>query len=255
VKPALGLSSTTYDGRVLEAKETLTRLARALMNAVMHERRGRRRAGCALAAVLVVGWALVQAAWLNPTRLLVLEPLSDETVTLAIHAAAAALAVAAMLVGLRRPLALSLSTVVVSLSLLVAGVVVVNRHLYSDAEPGFRQTSEAVAATSPDGRFEVVTTVHRGDGDADFWYEEYHVESRAGLWSRRSDFLAVLHHPLDDGGPRVGSVRFGDGAVELSTSDGRQWTIPFDPDEVQVSEWLSMCDDRGTLCQGPLPVE
>jgi hypothetical protein len=255
VKPAVGLPSTTYDGRVLEAKVKMTRPVRAVMHAVMHERRGRRRAGCALAAVLVVGWAFVQAAWLNPWRLLVLEPLSDENVTLAVHAIAVALAVAAMLVGLRRPLALSLSTVVVSLSLLVAGVVVVNRHVYSDAEPGFRRTSAAVAATSPDGRFEVVTTTHRGDRDADFWYEEYHVESRQGLWSRRSDFLAVLHHPLDDEGPRIGSVRFSDGAVELSTSDGRRWTVPFDPDAVQVSEWVHGCDDGEGLCQGPVPVE
>ena len=116
-----------------------------------------------------------------------------------------------MLVGLRRRLALGLSTVIVSLSMLVAGVVALNRHLYSDDEPGFRQTSRSVAATSSDGRFEVVTTVHRGDGDADFWYEEYHVESRQGLWSRRSDFLAVLDHPLDNPGPRIDTVRFAAG--------------------------------------------
>jgi hypothetical protein len=252
VKPRTGLSSATYDGRVSQVISLP--LTGRLVRAVLHERRGRRRAGYALAAVLVVGCAAVVAAWLNPFRLLVLEPLSDETVVFVIYGAAAGLAVVTMLVGLRRRLGVALSAATVALALLVTGVVVVNRHLHADDEPGFRRVSEAVVGRSPDGRFEVVTTSQRGDEDADFWFEEYHVESRQGLWSRRSDFIAVLDHPLDDPGPRIDEVRFaGDRAIELRTSDGRQWTVAFDPGSLRVSHWLRSCDEAGGLCWFPLP--
>jgi hypothetical protein len=227
-------------------------LVTRLVGAVAHERRGRRRAGYALAAVLVAGWAVVQVAWLNPWRLVVLDPVSAGNVVLTVWAVAAALAVVTTLVGLRRRWGVPLASAGVALSLLVTGVVVLNRHLH--AEPGFRQVSGAVVTTSPDGRFEVVTTTYRGDGDADFWYEEYHVESRQGLWSRRSTFFAVLDHPLDAPGPRIASVRFTGGrAVELTTSDGRQWTVPLNPDTVEVSHRLDTCDDDGGLCWGPIP--
>jgi hypothetical protein len=224
-------------------------LLHRVVGAVLHERRGRRRAGYLLAALLVIGCAAVQAAWVNPFRLLVLEPVSDENVVFVVYATAAALAVATALVGLRRRLGVALAAVTVSLSLLVTGVVVLNRHLYADDEPGFRQVSEDVAVRSPDGRFEVVTTSQRGDEDADFWFEEYHVESREGLWSRRSDFIAVLDHPLDKPGLRIDAVRFaGDHAIELETSDGRQWTVAFDPGSLRVSHWLRSCDEAGGLC-------
>lgn len=225
-----------------------------LVRAVTHERPGRRRAGYVLAAVLVVGWVLVQAAWLNPWRLLVLYELSDEVVTRTIWAVAVGAGVVTVLVGLRRRWAVPLAAVTVSLALLVAGAVVLNRHLYAADEPGFRQASETVVTTSPDGRFQVVTTSHRGDGDADFWYEEYHVESRRGMWSRRSDFFVVLDHPLDAPGPRVGSVAFTGGrTIELTTSDGRQWTVALDPDAVEVSHRLWSCDDASGLCWEPVP--
>jgi hypothetical protein len=234
------------------ARVSLSLMGR-LSLAVLHERRGRRRAGYALAAVLVIGWTAVQAAWVNPFRLLVLEPVSGETVVFVIYGAAAGLAVATMLVGLRRRLGIALAAVTVALSMLVAGVVVLNRHLYADDEPGFRQVSEQVVTRSPDGRFEVVTTAQRGDEDADFWFEEYHVESRAGLLSRRSDFIAVLDHPLDNPGLRVEEVRFtADRAIQLRTSDGRQWTVAFDPGSLRVSHWLRSCDEAGGLCWQPL---
>src|SRR5689334_14812123 len=146
VNARAGRPSASYDGRM----NLVTRLA----GAVLHERSGRRRAGYASAAVLVLGWVLVQLAWLNPGRLLVLEPLSAERVTWVIWGAAAVLGVVTVLVGLRRRWGLPLAGVGVALVLLVAGVVAVNRHAHADTDPGYRQASEAVAAASPDGRLE-----------------------------------------------------------------------------------------------------
>lgn len=229
-------------------------LVRRIYLALMHERPGRRRLGLLLAVSLFLTCVAIQAMWWNPLGLLVLEPVSRETVVWVIYAAGAAAAVATTLVGLRRKLAVALSALVVMFSLLVTGVVALNRHLYSDAEPGFEAVATAVAAGTDDGRFEVVTTTYRGDEDADFWYEEWHVESRAGLLSRRGDFfIAVLDHPLDDPGIRMESVTFkGDRAVEMRTSDGRQWTVAFDPGSMRVSHWLRSCDEEGGLCWNPL---
>lgn len=226
------------------------------LSRVLHERPRRRWAGVALAVLLVVYWGAVQVAWQNPRRLIVLKPLSYERVTWVIVGVAVALALATMLVGLRRKLALVLSAVALVPVLLVTGVVVVGRALHADADPGFEKVAEAVVGRSDDGRFRLVSGTYRGDEDADFWYEEYHVESAAGARSRTSDFFAVLDHPLQGDSPRITEARFaGERAIEVTTSDGRRWTFAFDPDEVQVSHWLRNCDDRDDLCWTPIPEE
>jgi len=210
-----------------------------------------RLTGAAAATIAALTTAvLVAAGALNPWHYLVVDRFVDaEFVIVGLAVAVALLYTAGYLWGwpMEGPVA-NVLVAVIGVGLLASyGLVRVADAVADDTDRPVR------LALSADGRYEAVERTIRAGSD--HLCREVRLRSRAGIRSRESARpVAVLWYPKPDPPraarvPTVTATRFrGRRALEFTTSDGRTWTVTFDPRTLAADRALGRCGSAGCLC-------
>ncbi|GAA2600539.1 hypothetical protein GCM10010399_34180 [Dactylosporangium fulvum] len=203
-----------------------------------------------LVTVTVLGIAGEAYAHWNPRRYLSLRPLAEPEPTIAVALAAPVLLALAILVTVR-PGPRRTVTASALLALLVP-IVCIGWFDNLMSEGGWEPSSISPAASSPDGRWDVVQIRYHNSSASDGYYDEYQLRSRAGWLSRESPHpLAGIMYsfPIHDQ-LQVTRIEFpASNTIELYTTDGAVHRTSFNPASLAIDDMFELCDDDQTrLC-------